>query len=175
MKACYRRGMSLVGEYTRQTPHFSLLRRRLRQRAGEVPLEDWVVAQLNRRGHRGAVGAWDVDGLVDDSVTLEELLVSLMTPDATADGRHWKLIFRAIQKGPVDLARLARLAVMERADVLLHWLVVNAPAGERTENVEALARVLHPRDTRPPTYDYDFKRLERRPALREHGWRPPRR
>jgi hypothetical protein len=159
---------------TAQTPHTSLFRRRLECLAAGRPLDDWLVEELNRRGHWGAYTTADVAGAPSPGVSLEELIVALAMPNAEADGRHWKLIVRALQRGPFDGRRLARLARMERAEVVLAWLLRGTPQPERTAPLEALAVLLNPRCTRAPNLRYDFDRLLKRPATREDGWRRPR-
>jgi len=140
--------------------------------ANSATLEDWVVAELNRRGYLGAFGPTSLEGAPSEGVYDEELIVALCMPDSTNEGRHWKLVVRAIQTGTLNLARLSRLATMERADVLLAWLMQGVPAPERNEPIEALTAMLRPRGALPKM-DYDFSRLIRQPAQREHGWRRP--
>jgi hypothetical protein len=163
----------LVSERTRQTPHTSLFRRRLERLAGSRPLNDWLVDELNRRGHLGAFAADQVGGEPTAGVSLEELIVALAMPQAEADGRHWKLIVRALQRGPVDARKLARLARLERAEVLLAWLLSGVPSSELTTELAGMAELIHPRERRPPDIRYDFDRLIRRPATRENAWRRP--
>jgi hypothetical protein len=163
----------LVSERTRQTPHMSFFRRRLERVAGARPLNDWLVEELNRRGHLGAFSAEPITGAPTPGVSLEELIVALAMPQGEADGRLWKLIVRALQQGPVDARKLARLARLERAEVLLAWLLNGLPSSERTAELTELAALLHPRDGRAPDIRYDFERLVRRPATREHAWRRP--
>jgi hypothetical protein len=161
----------LIGQLTRQTPHVSFFRRRLERVAQGRPLADWLVEELNRRGHLGAYTASEVTGAPAEQVSLEELIVALAMPHAEADARNWKLIIRALQKGPFDPATLARLAKLERADALLAWLLRGLPATERSPVLERLAALLHPRDPRDLDVRYDFTRLLRRPATREAQWR----
>lgn len=163
-----------VGERTSQAPHVSLFRRRLARLAGDEPVSEWVVRELNRRGHLGAFSAAGTEGAPEPTVTLEELIVALAMPHAEADGRNWKLIVRALQKGPFSPGKLARLAKLERGEVLLAWLLAGLPEQERTPELEALAKLICPRDRRPPSIRYDFGRLNKRPASSEHLWRHPR-
>ncbi len=164
----------LIGQRTHQTPHTSLFRRRLERLAGGRPLNDWLVEELNRRGHLGAYANLETSGAPTEGVSLEELLVALAMPHGDADGRNWKLIVRALQKGPIDARRLARLARQERAEGLLAWLLRGLPEAEHTSTIDEVADLLRPRDTRAPSINYDFGRLVRRPATRENEWRRPR-
>jgi len=106
--------------------------------------------------------------------------VGLCAPHAEADGRVFKLVLRLLQSGRLDgarLARLARLERLERADCVLHWLCAHVPDVERSPAfllVEAYFRT-PPRGYRPPSYDYDFRRLVRRPfRASEARWNLPR-
>lgn len=158
---------------TRQTAHTSLFRRRVQARAGTAALTGWAVEQLNHRGFYGAWAEAPADGAPDEAVTLEELVVLLTMPQADADPRLWKLVVRTIQRGPIDVRRLARLARQERAEGLLAWLLEGLPAEEATDTTRALRAALHPRDARAPDVRYDFERLRRRPASKERLWRRP--
>lgn len=159
---------------TRQTAHVSFFRRRLERLAGDVPLTEWLVAELNLRGHLGATGVDVPARPPTPGVGLEELLVALAMPHTEADGRLFKLIVRTLQRGPVDVHRLARLARQERADALLAWLLRHLPASERTATTDALGGLLAPRMKGELAYAYDFDRLVRRPASRKQLWRAPR-
>lgn len=160
----------LVEAATHQSAHVSFFRRRMGRVAGTADLTDWAVLELNRRGYLGAYASEVPERPLTPGVCLEELLVLLAMPHAEADGRHFKLIVRALQRGPVDVVRLARLAKQEHADTLLAWLLNGLPASEHTETTRALASLLRPRMTGALSYRYDFDRLVRRPATREHLW-----
>lgn len=164
----------LLDAVTHHTPHVSFFRRRLARLAGTAALTDWAVEELNLRGHFGAYGAELPTRAPTPGVTLEELVVLLAMPHAEADGRVFKLIIRALQKGPIDAARLARLARQEQAEALLAWLLRGLPETEHTPGTRELATRLSPRGTRDLDYRYDFERLRRRPATRDHLWRTPR-
>lgn len=164
----------LVEAATHQTAHVSFFRRRVERLAGTDALTDWAVEELNLRGYLGAYVAQIPQRPLTPAVSLEELLVLLSMPHAEADGRHFKLIVRALQRGPIDIERLARLARQEHADTLLAWLLGGLPDSEHTPTTRALAARLHPRMTEPPDYRYDFDRLVRRPATRDQLWRRPR-
>lgn len=160
----------LIEAATHQSAHVSFFRRRVERLAGTAELTNWAVEELNRRGHLGAYAADVPAQPINPSVTLEELLVLLAMPHAEADGRHFKLILRALQRGPIDVVRLARLGRQEHADTLLAWLLDGLPASEHTETTRALASLLRPRVTGELSYRYDFGRLVRRPASREQLW-----
>lgn len=164
----------LLDAVTHHTPHVSFFRRRIERLAATRALTDWAVAELNLRGHLGAYGADLPPRTPTPGVTLEELLVLLAMPHTEADGRLFKLIVRALQKGPVDVARLVRLAKQEQAEPLLSWLLRNLPETEHTPTTRELLARLSPRGVGEVSYRYDFDRLRRRPATREHLWRTPR-
>lgn len=157
-------------EVTASPPHRSFWRQGLARRAcgprfmGPSGVDDWLIAQANARGF---FGAWVTGGAVpvDDALTLEEIVVGLSAPHAEADGRVFKLILRILQSGRVNGARLHRLARMERAEGVLHWLCAGVPESERTPPFEAIAALFAepPRGYQPPAYRYDFARLVRRP------------
>lgn len=133
----------------------------LRRRAGEVPLGDWLVGQLNARGFRGAWTTFEVP--TDTSLTTEELVVALTSPRAPADGRVLKLLVRLFQSGGVELDRLAFLARREGATRVLHWLLSIVPEEERTAELRAVAErfAVPPRGYRGTDFLYDPTRLLR--------------
>jgi hypothetical protein len=134
----------------------------LARRAGDVSLVDWLVGQLNARGHRGAWTTAEV--APDESVSTEELLVALTSPRATADGRIFKLLVRVLQSGNIDLDRLVFLARREGATRVLNWLLGIVPPEERTPSLQAAAQrfALPPRGYRGTDLLYDPSRLLRR-------------
>lgn len=154
------------GESHFQPPHRSLWRAGLERRAHGVPLDDWLVEQANKRGWYGAYQARPSDEPLDPALTPEEIIVGLAQPHAPADVRTLKLIVRILQAGVVDPDRLRRLARRERADFVLHWLLVQVPGEERTPPLERVAAEFRepPRGYRPPRFRWDPRRLIRRPA-----------
>jgi hypothetical protein len=164
----------LLDAATHQTPHVSFFRRRMERLAGTAALTEWAVSELNARGYFGAYGAGASVAAPTPGVSVEELLVLLAMPHAEADGRLFKLIVRTVQRGPVDVSRLARLARQEHAEALLAWLLRNLPESEHTPATRELADRLHPRGRLDVSYRYDFERLVRRPATKEQLWRRPR-
>lgn len=83
---------------------------------------------------------------------------------------------RILQSGGIDPARLARLARMERAEGVLHWLCLGTPDSERNKAFEAAAEpfATPPRGWRPLDLRYDFGRLIRRPfRMNEARWNRP--
>lgn len=164
----------LLDAATRHARHFSFFRRRLERLAQTPALTDWAVTELNLRGYLGAYAA-DVPGRPPTSgVSIEELLTLLAMPHAEADGRLFKLIVRTLQRGPIDVDRLARLARQEQAEPLLAWLLRHLPEQEHTPTTRELAARLSPRGSSELDYRYDFDRLVRRPASREQLWHRPR-
>ena len=134
----------------------------LRKRAGDVPLVDWLVGQLNARGFRGAWTTFEVSA--DASLSTEELVVALTSPRAPADGRVLKLLVRLFQSGTVDPERLAFLARREGATRVLHWLFSIVPDEQRTPELQAVADRFQkpPRGYRGTDFLYDPGRLLRK-------------
>ena len=134
------------GAAARQPAHRSVWFERLRRRAPGVPVEDWLVHQANLRGFYGAYLREPLQAPLDVELSLEEIVVGLLSPAAELDGRALKLVY---------------------------WLVSNAPVSERTGAVAALERhwTAPPRGFRGIRYDYDFARLVQRRASREQLWR----
>jgi hypothetical protein len=162
------------GEAFSTPPHHSLWRARLATRAGTVPLGDYLVLQANLRGYLGAYGSDDLSAVVDAELSLEEIVVGLLGPTAPAEGRALKLILRMLQSGDILPDRLVRLARQERAENALWWLLQVTPPSEQNAAVLAIRdRMRAPRGYALPRYAYDPKRLLRRPATREAGWRTP--
>ena len=167
------------GTLSAQPVHRSFWRADLARRAagygGPSPLLDWLVDQANLRDFRGAVNAL-CGGTLDPSLTLEELVVGLLTPDSPAEGRILKLATRILQ-AELDPGRLLLLARRERAERVLCWLVRGIPEEERTGTVPHLVEAFA---ARPPRgmgavhYDYDFQRLIRKAASPARlRWKPP--
>jgi len=161
------------GAAARQPAHRSLWFDRLKRRARGVPVEDWLVHQANLRGFHGMYLRDPPQVPLDPDLSLEEIVIGLLSPAAELDGRALKLVVRILQSAQVQLPRLCYLARAERAEAPLFWLVSNAPASERTGAMAALARhwTAPPRGFHGIHYDYDFSRLERRRASREQLWR----
>jgi hypothetical protein len=134
----------------------------LERRAGAVPLIDWLVGQLNARGHRGA---WTtVEVVPDPSVTTEELVVALTSPRARADGRVFKLLVRLFQSADLHLDQLVFLARREGSTRVLHWLLHLVPEEERTPKLVSVASrfIEPPRGYRGTDFLYDPARLVRK-------------
>ncbi len=167
------------GMYSAQTPHRSLWREGLRRRAvghtGADPVVDWLVDQANLRGFGGAVNAV-ASSAPDPSLSLEEIVVGCLTPDALADGRVLKLVVRILQSDVVRLPALLLLARRERAEKVLCWLVMGVPAAERCGAVPGVRQHFEARPPRgyvPVSYAYDFARLNRKAAAAgKLRWKP---
>ena len=119
--------MQTVGAITAQTPHLSLLRRRFERLAGDRGVHVWLMDEANRRGYFGAFNADRPQVPLTPEVSDEQLIVGLLMPQAEADARTWKLVVRMLQSGRVRFAELTFLARLERADMLLYWLVHQVP------------------------------------------------
>jgi hypothetical protein len=153
----------------RRPAPYSFWRAGLERRAGPVPLQDWLVEQANLRGFHGAYNRADPTGPVDPELTLEDIVVALLAPQAPAEGRIFKLVLRILQSGKVDGRHLAWLARRELAEPVLFWLLVRVPEVERTDAVRGIRASLGgpPRGYADLDYDYDPTRLVRRPFRRD--------
>lgn len=154
------------GEAHGQVPHYSFWRRELEHRAGEVPVDDWLVEQANLRGYHGAWQARPSGSALDETTSLEDIVVGLCQPHAPLEMRAVKLVLRILQSGAVDPGHLAILARRERADHVLHWLCALVPDPERIGSFPAVAEAFRnqPRGYRPPDLRYDAGRLVKRGA-----------
>lgn len=152
--------------------HRSFFRERLLERAKEVaegldPVEEYLVDQANLRGFHGAFSDRVDLGEIDDSLSLEDIVIGLLQPHAPADLRVLKLVTRILQSGQLDSDRLLFRAKRERALPTLAWLVELIPSPERTPPVIRIARALErspPRDPRRPQLSYCAERLIHRGA-----------
>ena len=168
------------GALSAQVPHRSFWRAGLVRRAeaypGPTAVLDWLVDQANLRNFSGAVNAV-CRGALDPSLTLEEIVVGLLAPDATAEGRILKLATRILQS-ELDLEKLLLFAKRERAERLLCWLVSGIPEQERRGTVPLLLAAFGqkpPRGEATVRFDYDFGRLIRKAATRTGArWKPAR-
>ena len=140
-------------------------------------MDDWLVEEANVRGFLGAVGAAIPDRAASPGVTDIDLVVALLMPHAAADGRVFKLIVRLLQKVEVDARRVWLCARREQADRALYWLLQQVPGSERVGGVASLleAAPVAPRGYRPLKFNYDGRRLLRRPATKESLWKAARR
>lgn len=165
--------------FTLQTAHRSIWRERFAVHAvahtSADPVLDWLVDQANLRGFCGAVNAVARSELYP-GLSIEEIVVGCLTPDAVADGRVLKLVVRILQSNDVDVPGLLLLARRERAERLLYWLVGGTPEEERTGALPRLCdhfEALPPRGYVPVRYAYDFGRLRKRAATAGHlRWKP---
>lgn len=164
-----------LADVCRQPEFRSLWYQGLARRAVDIPVHDWLIAQANGRGFHGAFGVTQVAS-VDRSLSLEDIVVGLLAPSAPADGRTLKLVLRILQSGRIDTKLLLLLSKRERAEPMLYWLLQRIPAEERNEAIEQLRRCFAtpPRGYRPVDYDYDSRRLIRRPASKGKLWRTQR-
>lgn len=165
-----------LAQVCRQPAPRSLWYRRLRQRAGQAPVHAWLIEQANLRGFHGAYNAQAYGAQVDPALTLEDIVVGLLSPQAPADGRTFKLVVRILQSGQLDADCLALQARRERAEGVLHWLLHLVPSAEHTPALVALREkfAMSPRGNRGVQYVYDAERLVRRPAGRQQLWRAKR-
>lgn len=142
----------------------------LRRRCAPRPVDEWLVEEANVRGHWGASGRDVPSRSPDPSLRNEELIVALLSPHATVDGRVLKLVVRMLQRPAVDAATLQFLARREAADGVIYWLCKLVPEAEVTPAIAEL-RAREPRGYRPPRFRYDPARLLRRPASKSSLWR----
>lgn len=165
--------MRTVAQVSAQSPHLSMLRRRLAALAGTSDLHGWLIDEANRRGFFGAFNRVKAEGPPTPGLSHEELVVALLMPQAEADARTWKLVVRMLQSERLDASLLATLARHERAEVMLHWLLRQLPSSERTGGIEAVAAALRPPRGMPTvTVVWDPSRLVKRVATGEKLWRP---
>lgn len=163
--------MPTFGELARQPAPRSFWRARLQRRTGGLTLEDYLVDEANLRGHWGAFRRDAVLRAADPTLSLEEIVVGLLAPQATAEARHLKLVLRMLQSGRIDGRRLWALARREKAEDTLRWLLDHLPPEERSAPIAALIQQAPPqRAPRPPELDYDFRRLIKRPATARDLW-----
>lgn len=160
-------------EACREPAPRSRWRERLQRRAGALGVDDYLLDEANLRGFHGAVRVMAARRALDPELKLEEVVVGLLAPQATADARVFKLTLRVLQSGALDPARLWLLARRERADRALYWLLERVPEEERSASVQAIAAQMPraPRGYRGLSYRYDPRRLLRRPARKEDLWR----
>lgn len=163
------------GASWRQPAHRSFWRERLAKRAGDRRLDEYLVAQANLRGFHGAYGADEPRPDLDPELELRDIVVGLLLPHESADGRVLKLVLRLLQSGQVESEGLLWLARKERAVWPLRWLMDLVPAVERNEAIDTFTRRLHAvsRGYRPPAYRYEPRRLIRRPFCRGPAWPTP--
>lgn len=127
-------------------------------------MQEHLIAQANHRGFFGAYSPTSGETPLDAALTLEEIVVGLLQPQAPAEGRVLKLVLRILQSGKCDSERLLLLARRERADVALAWLVSHVPDSECTHPIKELCDKLSarpPRERRVPALSYDWRRLEK--------------
>lgn len=167
--------MASVGALSSCPAHRSFFRERLCRLAGSDALEDWLLEEANARGYFGAVGREPVSRAATPGLDDEDLIVALLMPHAEVDARLFKLIVRMLQRAPIEPGRLWLRARRERADLALWWLLSQVPTSEQTGAIPALLMVTPPRSYRPLAWDYDPRRLLKKPATAEALWTRARR
>ncbi len=141
-----------------------------RRAGGAEQVTNWLIAQANARGFHGAVVTREDP--IDQTLTLEDLVVGLLVPQGELDARIVKLVVRLLQSPLLDAPRLAFRARRERADIALAWVLALVPQTERTPSLEAAGKALRPpRGEARISFNYDSQRLVRRPATRDNLWR----
>jgi hypothetical protein len=165
--------MRTFAELCHEPPPRSLWRERLQRRAGGLSVDDYLLDEANLRGFRGAYRVDTQRRSADAALSLEEVVVGLLSPHSPADARIFKLVLRILQSGALDPRRLWLVARRERADRPLYWLLQRVPLEERDESVRAISARMPtpPRGYRGMDYRYDPQRLVRRPARKEDLWR----
>ncbi len=110
-------------------------------------------------------------------VSDEEIVVALLMPHASVDGRVFKLIVRLLQRTSLDAKSLWFLARRERADRVLYWLSHSVPQSERAGSIVPLLACCPgpPRGYQGLRFNYDASRLIRRVATKESVWKAARR
>src|SRR5262245_20971240 len=109
-------GGDTFGAVAGQPAHRSFWFDRLRRSACGLPVEDWLIQQANFRGFCGVYLRDPPQIPVEPRLSLEEIVVGLVSPAARLDGRVIKLVTRILQSDTVQVARLLHLARAERAE-----------------------------------------------------------
>jgi hypothetical protein len=166
-------GSDTFGAVAGQPAHHSFWFERLRRSARGLPVEDWLIQQANLRGFCGVYLRDPPPIPIEPRLSLEDIVVGLVSPAARLDGRVIKLVTRILQSDAVQVARLLHLARAERAEAPLFWLARHAPDSERQGALAEMARhwTRPPRGFRGIKYEYDFDRLVRHRASRDQLWR----
>lgn len=164
------------GELSHRPVPRSFWREQLAARTGGLPVSDYLIDEANLRGFRGAFRAQTADRPVDSRLSLEDIVVGLLAPQAYVDGRVFKLVLRILQSDQLDLRKLMFRSRREGADGVLYWLLDRVPPVEANHRIEELRSLFAraPRGYRPLDFAYDATRLIRRPARRDSWRRPPR-
>jgi hypothetical protein len=150
----------------------SLWREAVAARAAPQAVQDYLIDEANLRGFWGAFRNETPDRLLDPKLSLEDLVVGLLSPHAPAEARVFKLVLRILQSPRLDHARLLLRARREAAMPTLYWLLMQVPPEEINAPLRGLIDVARvPRGYRPMSYRYDPSRLIRRPARKGDLWR----
>lgn len=133
---------------------------------------EYLIDEANLRGFWGAFRASTAERALDPELSLEDVVVGLLAPQAPAEARIFKLVLRILQSGRLDCRKLAFRARRERAECALYWLLQQVPIEERNAPVLQLLDQWPnpPRGYRPLDYQYDPRRLVRRRARKEDLW-----
>ena len=130
-----------------------------------------------RRGecerHLGASGLDIPQRAPDSRLALEEIVVGLIAPQATLDGRVLKLVVRILQRGNLNFEQLAFFAKRAKAESALYWIALLVPEEETTPGIRLLRKRV-PRGYRALQYRYSPERLLSKPATKANLWRTPR-
>lgn len=153
----------------------SFWRSRIEERAAPLSAHEYLIDEANLRGFWGAFRLETPDRPADAALSLEDIVVGLLAPQAPADARAFKLVLRILQSGRCDPRVLLLRARREGAAPALFWPLELVPEGEANDAVRDLRRAFPgpPRGYRPLDYRYDPRRLIRRPATAEDLWRKP--
>lgn len=146
---------------------------RLEKWAAPRTVDEWLVEEANVRGFWGAAGAEIPNREPDSRLTLEEIVIGLIAPQASLDGRILKLVVRILQHGKVNLERLLFIAKRAKAESALHWIARLVPEEEMSSEIRILQEAV-PRGYHPLQYRYSPERLLTRRATKADLWRTPR-
>jgi hypothetical protein len=137
----------------------------------------WLIDEANRRGFHGAFNSDREERPADARLSLEDIVVGLLSPHAEKDARTLKLVLRILQSGQLNLTLLLFRARRERSAKALWWLLQKTPESERNTAVSSLLQQFGeaPRGYRDLNFVFDPARLIKRPATRGALRRPTQR
>ncbi|MFN0061410.1 MAG: hypothetical protein ACKVPX_02670 [Myxococcaceae bacterium] len=151
----------------------SFWRQRIAERASPLGVHEYLIDEANLRGFWGAFRAVTPTRPIDTLLTIEDVVVGLLAPQAPADARIFKLVLRVLQRAEFDTGRLMLRARREYAGAALFWLLSQIPNEESTPAILNLRAAFGtgPRGYRGLRYRFDPSRLHSRRARKGDLWR----
>jgi hypothetical protein len=155
----------------------SFWRESIARRVAPTTVHEYLIDEANLRGFWGAFRSNTPERPIDSKLSLEDLVVGLLAPQAPSEARVLKLVLRLLQSASLNVETLLLRARREGAMPTLFWLLEQVPAEECTPPVRALrARIPGPpRGYTPLDFRYDSRRLIRHVAGKQDLWRRQRR